>query len=261
MDNLEFLDGEPSGEESRADTARDEKGRFAPKAQEEAAPAEQPPVEAASPQEPTTAPAPPESKPEPGHVPLTVVLDEREKRQAAERAKQELEERLRALEAQRQQQPIPDRNTDPEGWEDWRAQQFEQRLLNERLNTSERFARKEHGADVVDAARDAALQRFQNDPLYYQQVMSAPDPYEVVVQDYKRAQALSALSEPGRLDAFLAWQAGQSAAPAQPNHQAASAPPPSPPRSLASQPAAGAAKPGEQPVGEGVAFDAIFAKG
>lgn len=258
MDNLEFLDGEPSGEESRVDTARDEKGRFAPKAQEQAAPVEEAPQQAEAPQEPTTAPAPPEQKPEPGHVPLTVVLDEREKRRVAEQAKQQLEERLRALESQRQQ-PIPDRNADPEGWEDWRAQQFEQRLLNERLNTSERFARKEHGAETVDAARDAALQRFQNDPLYYQQVMSAPDPYEVVVQDYKRAQALSALSEPGRLDAFLAWQAGQSAAP--PPQQAASAPPPSPPRSLASQPAAGAAKPGEQPVGEGVAFDAIFAKG
>ena len=254
MDNLEFLDGQPASEESRP---RDEHGRFAKV--EAAEPPVQPEAEQPAPQpeppEPTTAPAPPVETPAPGHVPLSAVLDEREKRQAAERARQELEQRLRALEAQRQQ-PVPDRDHDPDAWDQWREAQIEQRLLNTNLNISERFARKEHGNELVDQARDAALQRFQTDPHYYHQVMAAADPYEVVVQDFKRAQALSALSEPGKLDAFLQWQAGQSAAPAP---QVSAAPPqPSPPRSLASAPSAGGAKPGQQPVGEGVAFDSIF---
>lgn len=246
MDNLEFLDGEPSDDAVRPETgaARDEQGRFAPKETEpaeSAAKAEpEPPVA-----EPAPEPTPDPASPPPGHVPLSVVLDEREKRREAEARLKRIEEQ------QRRAEPV---DLPPE-------QQHAQRLETIHLNMSERFARKEHGDEVVDKARDAALERFQTDPLYYQQVMSQPDPYEFVVREYKQSQALSALNDPNKLDAFLKWQAAQASAPLAPAPQAQAAPQQSnapPPRSLASQPSAGGTKPGSQPVGEGVAFESVF---
>ena len=58
-----------------------------------------------------------------GHnVPLTALLDEREKRQALKRERDELEQRLQALEAQRQPQSqaqIPDPYEDPAGYQQY----------------------------------------------------------------------------------------------------------------------------------------------
>lgn len=251
MDELDFLDS-PEGEpiatpaiepEAQAPEAqptdagppRDERGRFAPVQGLETA--AEPPAGPA-PQEPP-APAVP-----PGYVPVSAL--------------QELRQEIRQLkQAPRPPEQVPDRYDDPEGYEAYREQQVEQRLLNQTLNVSERFARKEHGAETVDKARDWALAKFQSDPLYYQRVMSDADPYEAVVQDWKREQVLSSMKD-GDLDAFLAWKAGQ-APPQVPQAAPPGAPPvPTPPRSLASAPSAGGAKPGEEPVGPGAAFDALF---
>ena len=179
---LDFLDG---GDEPAEDTAapvvepdgpvRGPDGKFVSANPE-------PALEALVAVEPAPEPAPPVTvAPEPvqpGHVPLSAMLEERDKRKA-------VEERLRAYEAQ-QQQWTPDPYEDPEGHAAWRDQQIDQRILTERLNFSERLARRDYGADVVDKARDWALEQFQRDPLYYQKVMSNPDPYEAVVQDYKQ---------------------------------------------------------------------------
>lgn len=257
MSDLEFLDApegaeedvraeanqpEPAQEDARPAPERGPDGKFVAKAAE---PAPEAPADPAP--EPKPEPRP-EPKAEPGHVPITALLEERDKRKA-------LEERLRSFEAQQQRQPLPDPRHDPAAFAAYQAEQVQQTLINERLNISERFARKEYGNEAVDKARDAALARFADDPLYYQQVMTQADPYEFVVQEYKRQQAFEALSAPGRLDAFLAWQAQQQAQPAAP----AQAVPPTPaPRSLASAPSAGGAKPGETPIGEGAAFDDVF---
>lgn len=253
MDNLDFLDApegvpEPtSAVEPEAALApeptegpvRGPDGRFAPRAADDAAAA--PPAAL----EPPQAPEPAQPQIPPGYVPISVV--------------QELRGEIRQLRQAPPQAP-PDRYEDPEGYEAHREQQVEQRLLNQTLNVSERFARKEYGAAAVDQARDWALGRFQNDPHYYQRVMSDADPYEVVVQDWKREQVLSSMKD-GDLDAFLAWKNGQPA-PGQPQPPAArvaAIPPPSPPpRSLAAAPNAGGAKPGALPVGPSVAFDSVF---
>lgn len=184
-------------------------------------------------------------KPEAGHIPITALLEERDRRKAAE-------ERLKAFEAQQQQRPQPQPGT-PEYFQQVEAS-VEQRLVNERLNFSEKLARKEYGVETVDKAQQWALSRFADDPGYQQKVLAQPDPYEFVVLEYKQQQALSALSDPAKLDAFLAWQAQQSGQAASQQAQPQSAPPP---RSLATAPSAGV-KPGHAPTGEGVAFDNLF---
>ncbi|MFZ5667954.1 MAG: hypothetical protein ACOY4K_00520 [Pseudomonadota bacterium] len=253
--DLDFLDGGEPAEQPPAPEApaRGPDGRFVsqePAGEPQEAAGE--PVAEATP-EPAPEPTPqPQPEPvQPGHVPITAMLEERDKRKA-------LEERLRQIEAQRQQQAAPDPYEDPEGWRAWRDQQIEQRILNERLNFSERLARRDHGSETVDQARAWALERFAGDAYYYQKVMSSPDPYEVVVQDYKREQVFSTL-QGNDLDAFLAWKAQQGAAPPQPAAPAAPAlavPATPPPRSLATATSAGG--PQAIPIGEGAAFDALF---
>lgn len=154
------------------------------------------------------APADPAAHP----VPLATFLDTRDRAAKAEARAKELEAKIAEQEA-KSRQPIPDRNQDPEAFEDFRAQQYEERLLNMTLNNSERFATISHGKETVDQAKAWALERFQADPLYHQKVMSSSDAYELVVQDFKQSQAMTALNDPGALDAFLAWRATQAAAP------------------------------------------------
>lgn len=252
---LDFLEEGETPEQTPAPEsegpARGPDGKFTSQTPEEAPEPAPEPVEAAPEPEPV-APVQPTPEPvQPGHVPITAMLEERDKRKA-------LEEQLRRYQAQAQQQQAPDPYEDPEGHQAWRDHQIDQRILNERLNFSERLARRDHGAETVDQARTWALERFQADPLYYQKIMSNPDPYDAVVQDFKREQVFSTL-QGNDIDAFLAWKASQgSAPPPQPVALAAIPPPVAPPRSIASVPNAGSSKPGEQPVGPGVAFDAVF---
>lgn len=244
------LPAEAPAPEPTEGPARDPQGRFAspvPAAPVEAAPAApaaQPLAEAPAPAAaaPLAPPAPPE-----GYVPISVV--------------QELRRENKALKSSPPvpPAPAPDFDSDPAGAMAHQQQVFEQRMLNERLNSSERWARREHGAEKVDQAKTWALDRMQSDPLYYQQVMSSADPYEAVIQDWKRDQVLSSMKD-GDLDAFLAWKGGNPAP--QPASLAPAAPvaipaPAAPPRSLASAPTAGAAKPGDIPVGPGAAFDKL----
>ena len=93
-------------------------------------------------------------------VPLKELTTEREKRQAAEKSREEearlrtaaeenarlyeqriadIERRLQA--SQNPPQPPPDPNFDPAGALAYQQNEFQQALLNQRLNTSEMFAR------------------------------------------------------------------------------------------------------------------------
>src|SRR5262245_51780411 len=107
-DKLAFLDQQP----------RDERGRFAssaeppaPAAEPAAAPPEQPqpPPSAPAPEPPTTdtsppAPAAQPATPPPGYIPLAAALDDRDKRQAAERERDELRRWIEANAPKPQQQ-------------------------------------------------------------------------------------------------------------------------------------------------------------
>jgi hypothetical protein len=228
---------EPKAEPKADEPNRDEAGRF--KAKEEA-PAE-PPAQP-QPAEPVAAQPTPEApkQPDPGFVPLTAVLDERERRQKLEA---ELE-RLKAAQPQPQVE-VPDPDRDPVGFAQFQQTEFQKILLNERLNVSERFARKEHGAEALEAAKGWAKEKFASDPLYRQQIFADADPYDRLITDYRREQLFSQVSDPKEIEEFRAWKAAQSAL-AQPQTPGQPAPASSPPQapsiptpSLASAPSAG----------------------
>jgi hypothetical protein len=201
-----------------------------------AAPAEpEQPAPAAEPANPLTPPVV-DVKPEPGFVPITAMLDERDKRKGLEAEVA----RLREQQPQPQAQPIPDMLDDPEGYNAYVQSAVETRLLNVTLNTSERFAKKEHGAEAVEAAKAWALERYAVDPLYREQILRDPDPYERIVNDHRREQIASTVTA-GDFAQFQAWKQAQAQLTQQQQPAAPAAPlsPAAPPRSLASAPAAG----------------------
>lgn len=211
-------------------------------------PAPEPVVEApeapAEPELPAPAPEPVnpltppvvDVKPDPGFVPITVVLDEREKRQKAER---ELEQ-IRSQQPQPQAQPIPDPLDDPEGYANYQSSAAHSAALNVKLDMSEEFVRQTKGDEIVDNARDWALEQFQLRPGFQQEVFNQRNPYGYIVQQYEREQIASTVTADDFAQ-FQAWKQAQAqlTTQQQPAATAASPSPAAPPRSLASAPAAG----------------------
>lgn len=198
-----------------------------------AAPAEQPsepaPVEEVPPGTVTI----PEPKVEPGFIPISAVLDEREKRKAAE---QELE-RLRAAQAPKPE-PI-DPWTDLEGALSQRDQQYQAILHQQKVQMSRRFAEMQHGKESVDAAYQWAVAKCDSDPAFNAQVFASDDPIGFAVQQYQRDQIASTVTMDD-FKAFQAWKQAQSNPQSPiPAPQASPATPP-PPRSLVSAQSAGA---------------------
>jgi len=154
----------------------------------EAAPVDQAQVETTM----TPPPVAPEPPPQPARtVPLPELMEERHKRQMAERereaARRELELVQRFIEGQRQQQPPPppiDPVTDPEGAfralaerQALIAQRLEEQSLHQRANTSEMLARRDHGDEKVEAAVQAAVAAGIN-----RNFMMQPDPYGALMR-------------------------------------------------------------------------------
>ena len=167
------------------------------------------------------------AKPEPGHVPLSAMLDERERRQ-------KLEAELARYQAQ-QAPPEPLDVYDPEQMAAFQHQQ----VVNTKLDISEEMTRDKFGDELVDKARDWALQRFNQNPAYQAEVLRQRNPWKHVVEQYQRDQIASQVSL-SDFEQFQAWKAAnatlaqQTAAPV-----AAQTPLVQPPPSLASAPSAG----------------------
>jgi hypothetical protein len=196
--------------------------------------------------EPTPEPEPvPEPQPEPEapkedqRVPLATFLDKRDEAR-------ELKRRLEAYEAREreQQRPVIDPFDDPEGFAAHQQQLVEQRLTQERFAFSDRFARKEHGAEAVDAAVTWAQQRAQADPAFAMSYMREADPVDWIVQQHKRDSMISQIGNRSMDDfvrdylaqnpGLVAQPAPVAAAPVAAVVQPAAKPTP-PPRSIASE--------------------------
>lgn len=171
-----------------------------------------------------------EAKPDPQHVPITALLDERDKRKAME---QELE-RLRAAQAPPQQQAVPDMFDDPEGFAAYQDQKVQAAVYAQNLRFSERLAAKEHGAETFAKAKEWGIAQCDKDPMFNAKVAASDDPYEFVVSEWKREQIASQFN-PDDFAQFQAWKAAQSAV-----QEQTKPPVQAPPRSLASAPSAGA---------------------
>lgn len=269
MDTLDFLDGATAPElttpaiteapaeavsaqpEPSEGPARGPDGKFIAQAPAET-PAE--PAQALAPEPASVAPPAPET----AHAPITALLDEREKRQAAERKAQEYQQRLAQYERQQQPQAVPDPYEDPEGFASYQQAQLDQRIYATNLQWSRRIAEVQHTPEVVGQAHEWGVTRCNEDPFFNQKVQTSPDPYGFVIAEWKREQLLNGV-QPDEFEQFRAWKASQGAP--QPAPALVPTPQPSPPpRSMASLPSAGGSQPGAAPSYPGAAFDSIFRK-
>jgi hypothetical protein len=162
------------------------------------------------------APAPqPQPAPTPT-VPLPEHLEERHRRQMAERelqyAREQQAQIQRAWEAQQramQPQPQPiDPIAEPE--RAWAAlqernaaleRQMQEQAVHQRANMSEMLARREHGPEKVDAAVQAALQAGLN-----RNFMAQPDPYAALMS-WHNSQTIAQQVGPD----LKAWEARKEA--------------------------------------------------
>jgi hypothetical protein len=217
-------------------------------------------------------------------VPLKELTTEREKRQAAEKAREEearlrketeeryaqMERRFQDIErrtqaAQNPPPPPPDPFVDPAGALAHERAGFQQALLNQRLNFSEMFARNKFGDQAVDTALQAAQaagviseqwvtrsRDFYGDLLQWhkrQQVLARvgedPEAYEKSIEERVRAKVLEELKTGNR-----AVMPGQTPAPAAPQQF---------PGSLADATASGPS--GAQPQNDEAMIGSVFATG
>lgn len=226
----------------KPEPSRDEKGKFAPADKGEQAPAPSEP-------EPAGAPPAPKTDDKSGYVPLSVVLDEREKRQKLEA--QVAEFRRQQEEARRRQEPpqIPDPIEDQAGFTQSLLSATQQAVLAERVNISTYFARDKFGDEVVDEA----MEFFNHQPFDVSaQFLRHPMPTVEAVKWFQRQKGLQEIGDDpsayrARVEAEIRAKLQAEMAQQQP----APAPVPSrqtPPRTLAAAPSAGT---GPEPVSSG----------
>jgi hypothetical protein len=171
----------------------------------------------------------------------------------------ELREEIKALKnPPAPPQPVPDKYEDPDGYEAHQQAQIQGAMYAQNLQWSKRIAEIQHTPEVVAQAYEWGFQKCSEDPFFNQRVLSSPDPYGVVLQEWKRDQIASTV-DLSEYEQFQAWKAAQ----AQTGTLAAAAPAahpqsPTPPRSQAAMPSAGGGKPGETPAHAGAAYGSIF---
>jgi hypothetical protein len=172
--------------------------------------------------------------------------EERAKRQALER---ELEE-VRKLAAPQKPQADPfafrvneDAYENKEGFNQEVSQNLSMMEWNLRAGMSERWAIKEHGAEVVKEATDWGLANAQRDPTFAQRIMADPDPVGRTLSEYQQSKTLETLAGRPFEDAAKDYAISQGWIVSEPG-AAQAAPilkpsPPAAPRGLASAPGKG----------------------
>jgi hypothetical protein len=222
--------------EAPAGPVRDEAGRFAPKdTGENQLGTSQPKLttEDISAPEPGAPPAPAATRHD---VPLTALLDERDKRKALEAEIARYQAQLRQFQAP--PQTLPDPTEDAEGYTRGVVGSMQQQLQAAMLRQSEFLARREFGAEVVDEV----LTYLDQNPRKSHEFLGEPSPFHAAVEWFKEQKASAERASPdfeARLRAKLRaeWEA----------EQVAEVPRPNIPRSLASAPSASGAPPMGEP--------------
>lgn len=182
-------------------------------------------------------------------IPISALLDERDKRQKAEREAEELR-RWRADMESRQAKEKPDFFDNPEAALQQQEQRFQQMLVQDRVQRSAAMAEQEHGKEFV-----AEVVEFFNDPKHMpksHEFLNHPFPMMKAIEYYRQQQALAEIGDDPttyreRVKAELLAEMQAQPAPVQTQRPA------TPPRSLASAPSVGDANKAA-PSG----FDALF---
>lgn len=139
-----------------------------------------------------------ESPPDPKMVPLAAKRDEVRKRQAAEEdlrlTRLELAEARRVRQETPQAEPEtpPDPLEDPEGFSQYLENKQNFNLLNQKLNLSQSFAERQHGAKEVADGLQAFQTMVQTDPTLQARMQNDPDPYGFIMEHVKSHGAVDA---------------------------------------------------------------------
>lgn len=246
LDKIEGIQNQPKGSEEKvAEVKSDVSPKVDPPAQ-----SVEPPAKA----EPPTPQVPP------GYIPIAAQLDERDKRQKAER---DLEALQRKFDEQNAKAEKLDPLLDPDGYE---------RSINDRINaatwhaitsTTRMMAVRQYGEEAVKAAEGWLKGEIESNPAFFQTIRQQADPYDFVVRSHKRSLILSKFGdkEPEAWAKEWAEANGYSLTPKEgQTPPVAAAPvqqPPAPKPSIAAAASAANATPKVQ-VGNGVAFDRLF---
>jgi hypothetical protein len=188
-------------------------------------------------------------------IPVTALLDEREKRQAAQRdaenARRELAAIRQQIAAQQKTAQQPDFYANPEAVLQSERAQVQQVIWNERLNTSELMAAQAYGVETVEAAKVAFMQASQSNPVLGAELQTKTHPYDYVVKWHKQQSVLRNMGDDpeayinAQVEARLQERLSQASVPK----------PTAPPASLARAPAKGT-----DPKSPGSTFDAMFTR-
>jgi hypothetical protein len=185
-EELSFLDEAPEGVGDAPEPEQE-----AVEAAPEPEPAQEPTGEAA-PEPQAEPPSAEEEKPQ-QQVSLTALLDEREKRQNAERERQELLSRLQQFEqqSQAQQQKAPDFFENPEQRVAMEVQKATQIARSQMLDQSQFFATQQHGAELTQKAAEFVM----GNPQLAQQLRGHPSPWHGAVELFQKHQVLEEIGD------------------------------------------------------------------
>lgn len=127
-------------------------------------------------------------KPEAGYVPIAALMDERDRRKAAEQRAQQFEQ-------QRQPQSAPNPYDDPDGYAAHQQSLVQQAILADRFERSNEDAIEKFGEDTVKSAIEWAQSRAGTNPSFAAEYMSKPRPIHWIVQQHKRDALLSEIGD------------------------------------------------------------------
>lgn len=190
-------------------------------------------------------------------IPVTALLDEREKRQDAQRRADEYNRQLSETRAELQRlqtpkQEAPDWFEDPAKAAQFQNSQIEQQFHSRMLQQSKFLAEREFGTDTVNEA----VQFFDQHPQASQQFKEHPSPFHAAVEFYKRQKSLQEIgSDPEAYKQTLREQLRKEVEAEFRENGTISQPskPKAPPPSAASSPSVGG-----DTIVQGNAFDSLF---
>lgn len=162
-------------------------------------PVVEPEVEMVEPEAPVTTEPQPEVvepiRPEPGFVPISALMDERDKRKAAE-------QRASQFDQQRQQPQMPDPFDDPTGFANYQQSLVQQAIVADRFERSNEDAVEKWGESSVQSAIEWAAQRAQQNPSFAAEYMTKSRPVHWIVQQHQRHSMLDQIGDRS-LDDFV----------------------------------------------------------
>ena len=116
-------------------------------------------------------------------------------REEAQRQIQAMQQQLQRIEAERHQQPPPDRYQDPDAYEAYREQAASQREQQLRYELAETKAYAQYGYATVKEAMEEALKAAAADPQLDRSLSSAPNPFAAVVEWHRSQKVLAEVGD------------------------------------------------------------------